>query len=160
MLEVGVGKGENLGYYRKANRVRSVEPDPRRADDARQSGDAASVRVSVEIATAEHLPYADNSFDQVVCSLVFCSVSDQREALSEISRVMRPEGTLHMVEHVRPGNPLLARLTEVLTPWWSQIAYNCHLDRPTIDLLRQENWDVDVHRRLAVFVRVSATIPN
>jgi len=160
VLEIGVGKGENLGYYRKANRVRSVEPDPRRAQEARRGGDSASVHVSVEVATAENLPYAENSFDQVVCSLVFCSVSSQQQALSEIRRVLRPEGMLHMVEHVRPGNPLLAKLTEIITPWWSQVAYNCHLDRPTIDLLRQEEWEVDVHRRLAVFVRLSATSPN
>ena len=160
ILEVGVGKGENLGYYRRAARVWSVEPDQRRAEEARQSAAAASVRVSVEVATAENLPYAEHSFDHVVSSLVFCSVNDQRQALSEIRRVLRPGGTLHMVEHVRPGHPLLAELTECITPWWRQVAYNCHLDRPTIDLLRQEAWDVDVHRRLAVFVRVSATSPN
>ncbi len=157
VLEIGVGKGENLGYYRMADRVWSVEPDQRRAEDARRTAGSTGVRASVEVATAENLPYAENSFDQVVCSLVFCSVENQRQALAEIRRVLKPGGTLHMVEHVRPGNPLLAKLAEAITPWWSQVAYNCHLDRPTIDVLRQEAWDVAVHRRLAVFVHLSAT---
>ncbi len=97
-------------------------------------------------------------FDHIVSSLVFCSVTDPRAALGELRRVLKPGGVLHMVEHVRPDNMLLAAIFGAVTPYWSQLAHNCHLDRPTVELLRAEGWQVEVQRRWAVFVRLSAVV--
>ena len=157
ILEIGVGKGENLGHYRKAEHLWAIEPDAERAEAARQTGKASGLDVAIQVAPAEALPYANDSFDHVVSSLVFCSVADQRRALVEISRVLRPSGVLHMVEHVRPRNQYLAALLSAITPWWRRIAYNCHLDRPTIELLRRSGWRVEIHRRFGLFIRLSAT---
>jgi SAM-dependent methyltransferase len=156
VLEIGVGTGENLPYYRRARHIYAVEPDAERAAEARQVAATLPIPVTIEVAPAEALPYEDNRFDQVVSSLVFCSVNNQRQALREIRRVLKPGGTLHMVEHVRPSTPVLAWLFGLITPWWRRVAGNCHLDRPTIEVLRQEGWQVRIHKRLAMIVRVSA----
>ncbi|MCB0131133.1 MAG: class I SAM-dependent methyltransferase, partial [Caldilineaceae bacterium] len=156
ILEIGVGKGENLPYYTHADRIWAIEPDLARAEDARAAAVTQSIPVVVDVAPAEHLPYGDDSFDNVVCSLVFCSVTEPETALAEIQRVLRPHGVVHLVEHVRPNNRWLAHFFTRITPWWSTVAYNCHLDRPTIDVLRAAGWTVTIHRRLAVFVRMSA----
>jgi ubiquinone/menaquinone biosynthesis C-methylase UbiE len=156
VLEIGVGKGENLAFYRKANRVWAIEPDLARAAHARRTALRSHLPTHVDVAPVEALPYRTNSFDHVVSSLVFCSVSDQRQALAEIRRVLRPGGVLHMVEHVRPEQPWLAHLFARITPWWRQIAYNCHLDRPTLDVLGEEGWEANVHQRFLVFVHVTA----
>ncbi len=90
-------------------------------------------------------------------SLVFCSVADQRVAFAEVARVLRPDGVLHMIEHVRPANPILGWATAVVTPPWSRIAHNCHLDRPTLDVLAELGWTVEVLKRRSVFVKLRAT---
>jgi ubiquinone/menaquinone biosynthesis C-methylase UbiE len=159
VLEIGVGSGSNLGYYRRAAQVWAIEPDAARAEAARKAGVQASVPVEVRVAPAEALPFEDNFFDNVVSSLVFCSVSHPEQALAEIERVLRPGGTLHMLEHVRPGFAPFALVAALVTPAWSQFAANCHLDRPTVELLKQQGWKVKIHRRLSVFVRLSATKP-
>ncbi len=156
VLEIGVGTGENLPLYRAATHLYAIEPDAERAVEARRTGATAAVPVTVDVAPAEALPYADNRFDHVVSSLVFCSVRDPQRALSEIARVLKPGGTLHMVEHVRPTTPPLAWLFERLTPWWSRVENNCHLNRRTVETLRSAGWRVEVHRRLAMVVRLSA----
>ncbi len=160
VLEIGVGSGANLGYYRRAQHVWAIEPDAERAEAARKAGARALIPVEVREASAEALPFDDNSFDNVVSSLVFCSVADPKQALAEIERVLRPDGTLHMVEHVRPGFAPFAWAAAVVTPAWSRAAANCHLDRATVDLLRQEGWQVAVHRQIAVVVRMSARKPQ
>jgi ubiquinone/menaquinone biosynthesis C-methylase UbiE len=160
ILEIGVGTGENLAYYRRAQRVWAIEPDPDRAAQAQVAAARQPIPITVDVAPAEQLPYADDSFDVVVSSLVFCSVADQQRALQEIRRVLRPTGLLQMVEHVRPESAWLARFFGAITPWWRQIAHNCHLDRPTIQLLRSEGWQVEIHKRRAVFVRISARPPQ
>ena len=160
VLEIGVGKGENLGLYRHARCVWAIEPDLTRAKHAQRTARQSVVAAHVDVATVEALPYRDNSFDHVVSSLVFCSVIDQRQGLAEIRRVLRPGGVLHMVEHVRPDSERLARLFALITPYWRRIAFNCHLDRPTLDVLREEGWDATVSKRRLVFVRVTArTVP-
>lgn len=159
VLEIGVGSGANLAHYRQAEHVWGIEPDASSAERARAAAQRALVPVTLDVAPAERLPYPDAAFDHVVSSLVFCSVEDPRAALREIGRVLRPGGVLHMVEHVRPANPVLALPLQAATPLWSRIAHNCHLDRPTVELLRAEGWDVTVHARRLVFVRLSATPP-
>lgn len=157
VLEIGVGEGENLRYYRQAQRIWAIEPSAERAQRAREAAAASAIPVTIDVTGAETLPYPDATFDHVVSSLVFCSVNDQVQALREIRRVLKPSGTLHMVEHVRPQTPWVATLFATLTPRWRRIAHNCHLDRPTIEVLQREGWQVQIHRRLAMFVRISAT---
>lgn len=156
VLEVGVGGGANLPYYRRAERVWAIEPDPARAAAAEQVGARAAVPVQVRTAAAEALPFDAAAFDHVVSSLVFCSVADPQQALAEIGRVLKPGGTLHMVEHVRPQADWLAAVFSAVTPAWSRIAHNCHLDRPTLELLRSAGWEVEVLRTRFVFVQLRA----
>lgn len=159
VLEIGVGSGSNLAHYRRAEHVWGIEPNQASAANARAAAQRARVPVTIDVAPAERLPYEDAAFDHVVSSLVFCSVHDPPAALREIERVLRPGGVLHMVEHVRPASPLLALPLQAVTPLWSRIAHNCHLDRATVDLLRAAGWAVTVHGRRWVFVRLSATPP-
>lgn len=156
VLEIGVGSGANLPHYRRAAAVFAIEPNQASAQRAHSTALRCAIPMSVKIAVAEELPFADASIDHVVSSLVFCSVGDQHRALREIRRVLRPSGVLHMVEHIRPQEPLLAAAASAITPYWSRIAHNCHLDRPTLEVLRNEGWHVRVLQRLGVFVRIEA----
>lgn len=158
VLEIGVGEGANLRHYRQARQVWGIEPDPTRAQRAQAVAATCAIPMTIEVTGAETLPYSDGSFDHVVSSLVFCSVNDQVQVLREIRRVLKPGGVLHMIEHVRPQTRWLAALFGALTPWWQQIAHNCHLDRPTVEILQQQGWQVRIHRRRAMVVRISATV--
>lgn len=157
VLEIGAGTGENFGHYGPAAKVWAIEPDPVRAHMAQAEAQRIGASVQVDVAPAENLPYAAASFDHVVSSLVFCSVADQRVAFAEVARVLRPNGVLHMIEHVRPTNPLLGWIAAEITPPWSRFAHNCHLDRPTLAVLTELGWTVEVLKRRSVFVKLRAT---
>lgn len=77
------------------------------------------------------LPFADHSFDSCISALVLCSVPDPEVALREIRRVLRPGGTLFMMEHVLSDRPSVAVLQKMATPIWKRVAGGCHLDRET-----------------------------
>jgi ubiquinone/menaquinone biosynthesis C-methylase UbiE len=81
--------------------------------------------------SASNLPFDDQTFDTVVVTLVLCSVGEWESAIREIRRVLRPDGQLLLMEHVRSQNPLIASLQHVLTPLWKIPSRGCHLDRPT-----------------------------
>ena len=73
-------------------------------------------KAHLEIGDIERLPYADASFDTITAACVFCSVGDPVRGLREAARVVRPRGQVLLYEHVRPRNPVLGRLTDLVSP--------------------------------------------
>jgi ubiquinone/menaquinone biosynthesis C-methylase UbiE len=133
VLEVGAGTGFNLPHYpdtvSELVLTDSLDGMLRRAEKrASDSGrDVATARAAVE-----SLPYDDGSFDTVVGSLVLCSVDDQARALAEIRRVLRPGGRYLFLEHVRSGDPKLARKQDRYAGVWGVVAFGCHPNRDTL----------------------------
>jgi len=128
VLDVGAGTGANLRYLHRAARVVATEPDP--AMRRRLVERAAETPVQVDDAAAEALPYPDASFDAVLFTLVLCTVADPDRALAEARRVLRPDGRLMVLEHVR-GTGGLARWQDRVTPLWNRLAAGCHPGRDT-----------------------------
>ncbi len=80
---------------------------------------------------AEALPFEDDSFDTVVATLVLCTVDDPVSAVDEVGRVLRPGGSLILLEHVRAETPGLARAQDLLHGPWFAIGHGCHCNRDT-----------------------------
>lgn len=147
-LEVGMGTGVNVEYYDRAH-VRSLTgidlecpPVLRR----RAMGVFTLVRGSVEA-----LPFAVNSFDCVVTTLLFCTV-DAARGIREIRRVLKPGGTFIFLEHVRPEGTLAAKAAGAVNRVWSRIANGCSLTRRTDDIFRRSGFsDLVVKRAGGVF---------
>ncbi|HME72887.1 MAG TPA: class I SAM-dependent methyltransferase [Myxococcota bacterium] len=144
VLEIGAGTGRNFPYYSAASvdEVLAVEPDPemRRRGEARRQ--AAALRISLLDGMAERLPFESACADTVVTTLVLCSVDDPRQVVREIRRVLKPGGTLILIEHIRTEDRWTTRFQDLLTPLWRRIAGNCHLNRPTLDTLRDAGFKI------------------
>lgn len=59
---------------------------------------------------AEHLPYADNSFDAVTMAFGLRNVTDKPQALADICRVLKPGGRALVLEFSRVKNPVFNKL--------------------------------------------------
>ncbi len=136
VLDVGAGTGANLPYLRSAERVVAAEPDPAMMARLARRATDTSVPVEVSDASAEALPFADASFDAVVFTLVLCTVTDPDAALAEARRVLRDDGRLVLLEHVR-GDGRLARVQDRITPLWKIVGAGCHPNRDTLGTLRR-----------------------
>lgn len=134
VLEIGVGTGANLDYYNGVERVTAVDVHMGRLQGASNKGlarEQATFPYAVNLADAQQMPFAADQFDTVVGALVFCSIPDPARALAEIRRVLRPNGRLLLLEHVRGQNPIARRLTDWLQPPWFALQNECHLNRET-----------------------------
>jgi len=142
VLEIGAGTGLNVEHYPEDSDVTYTEPDPHMAKRLRARG------VDVVEAGAEALPFADDSFDSVVSTLVFCTVTDVTASLREIRRVLAPGGRLLFLEHVRaaPGTKL-ERWQDRLHGPWHALACGCNCNRDLLASLAAGSFSVEDVRR-------------
>jgi ubiquinone/menaquinone biosynthesis C-methylase UbiE len=97
----------------------------------RQRVDALDRAAEVTDASAERLPFPDASFDTAVVTLVLCSVPNQDVALAEIARVLRPDGRLLFIEHVRSGDTRVAKRQDRIRPLYNLVG-GCNPNRETL----------------------------
>lgn len=144
-LELGAGTGHNLEHYpATVDRLVLTEPDPHMAKRLRaQVAESGRSGVEVVDAGAESLPFADDEFDTVIATLVFCTIPDPRAALDEIARVLKPGGRMLFMEHVRAESPRRARWQDRLNPVQNRLFGGCNLNRPTTDALRSSPLEVE-----------------
>lgn len=140
VLEVAIGTGANLDHYATDVRLTGLDWSSGMLDLARVRARRLGRGVSLLRGDAASLPFADASFDTVTATFAMCSVPDIEGALRESLRVLRPQGTLLLADHVRGRWPLslVQRLLDAITvplqgEYWTR--------RPML-LLRQ--WGVEV----------------
>jgi SAM-dependent methyltransferase len=128
VLEIGMGTGLNLGAYPADTTLHAIDPSGSALAVAAQRARRLGRPVTIRLGDAAALPYPDDSFDVVVGTFVLCSVGDIVATLRECRRVLRPGGSLRVLEHGRSRQPVVARSQAWLAPAWAHIAGGCRLD--------------------------------
>ncbi len=109
ILELGAGTGANFEFYPKAKCAVASEISLKMLEFARHKTN----EICLVQASAETLPFAANSFDAAFATLVFCSIPKPENAFAELQRIIKPNGKIVLLEHVRP-NGLLGFLFDFL----------------------------------------------
>lgn len=132
VLELGIGGGMNLIHYDAAQvaSVSGVDPSAELRAIAEKAPHADGLQVDIQDGTAEALPFADASFDCVVCTFTLCSVASPPAALAEARRVLKPGGRFLFCEHGLSPDPKVANWQRFIEPLWNRMAGGCHLTRP------------------------------
>ena len=126
-LDVGCGTGRGLALYSRD--VRPIGLDP--AWDSLARARRRAPRVPLVQGSSGALPFRDGAFDTVVSSLVFCTVPEPARGLAEVKRVLRADGQLRMLEHVRSRRRWKARFQDRVQPLWTRVSGGCHPNRDT-----------------------------
>jgi ubiquinone/menaquinone biosynthesis C-methylase UbiE len=142
-LEIGAGTGSNLELYPEAvTELVLTEPDEHMRAQLERKLSALGRRPEVVGAGAERLPFPDASFDTVVATLVLCTIPAPRRALEEISRVLKPDGRLLFLEHVRAEDAGTARWQDRLERPWGWFGRGCHPNRDTVSLINESALEI------------------
>ncbi|MBO0808575.1 MAG: class I SAM-dependent methyltransferase [Actinobacteria bacterium] len=142
VIEIGGGTGANLPWYGSGVESLTItEPEPAMVRRLQRHAREQAPRARVLRAPAEDLPFDDGTFDVAVSTLVLCGVSDQPRALRQLRRVLRPGGQLLFIEHVRAGDPRIARRQDRLN-WLNQLVVCCDCNRPTLTSIQAAGFTV------------------
>ena len=96
----------------------------------------------------QQLAFPDHFFDTVFATFVFCSVPDPVAGLKELRRVCKPDGRLILLEHIRPGNPVLGSIFDLINPLVVRMM-GANINRRTIDNITSAGWQVQIDQKLS-----------
>jgi len=161
VLEIAIGTARNLPFYPADVRLTGVELSPAMIDLARKRAEELGREVDLRLGDAEALEFADESFDTVVCTYSLCTIPDDRAAVREAKRVLRPGGKFVLAEHVRSPVGVVRAIERLIEPLAIRFGGD-HLTREPLEHLEAEGFTVEAVERskLGIVELVRAQKPS
>ncbi len=159
-LEVAIGTGLNLPFYGEQVTLTGIDFSPAMLGIARDRARQLGRAVSLQEADALALPFPGASFDTVTCTFSLCAIPDDRRAVTEMSRVLRPGGLLLLADHVEasawPARTVQRAVELVTVPLQGE-----HFTRRPLRHVQAAGFQVEQHERfrLGITERLSARKP-
>jgi ubiquinone/menaquinone biosynthesis C-methylase UbiE len=143
-LEIGFGSGATLPFYDPARVTSLTVVEPSAGMNRRAAAQLAASPVPIRSVpgAGEQLPFADASFDTVVCCLTLCSVTDVGQVLAQVKRVLKPGGRFLFLEHVLSDDPARQRWQQRLNPVQRVVGVGCNLNRPSAQWVRDAGFQL------------------
>ncbi|HLR43304.1 MAG TPA: class I SAM-dependent methyltransferase [Pseudogracilibacillus sp.] len=160
ILEVGVGTGANFPYYPEGVHVIGIDFSPKMLEVAEKKISEAKASITLKEMDAEQMDFPDNSFDVVVSTCVFCSVPNPIRGLQEIRRVVKPDGKVVMLEHMRSNNKIAAKMLDIINPITVRMS-GANVNRETIKNIENAGLKIEEEQYLmtSIMRKITAS-PN
>lgn len=149
VLEVAIGTGLNLGAYPEGVTLTGVDLSDAMLDGARTRATQLGSNATLLQGDAHSLAFDDASFDTVVCTFGLCAIPDTDAAISEMHRVLRPEGRLILVDHIESSSRAGRLVQRVLETVTVPLAGEHFLRRPLVNV-RAAGFDVEQVQRFGL----------
>ena len=139
-LEVGVGTGKNIPFYPENVNLTVIDFSKKMLEKAKIKYQDSSLNINFLEMDVQNMDFKDNTFDTVITTCVFCSVPNPIKGLQEIKRVLKPNGQLLMLEHVRSNGKVLGPLMD----WFNFIPLyimGANINRNTAENIKKAGFD-------------------
>jgi ubiquinone/menaquinone biosynthesis C-methylase UbiE len=146
VLEIAIGTARNLPFYPDGARLTGIELSPPMIEIARKRAEELGREVDLRLGDAEALEFADGSFDTVICTYSLCTIPDDRAAVREAKRVLRPGGKFILAEHVRSPMGVVRAVERLIEPLAIHFGGD-HLTREPVEHLQAEGFTVEEMER-------------
>lgn len=149
VFELGCGGGINHAFYHPQviTSYAGIDPHEGLLEGAREAARVLSEKggwsADLRQGRGEAIPFADASFDCVVCTFTLCSVDDPAQVMAELRRILRPGGEALFLEHGRAPDAGVQGWQQRIEPVWKRLAGGCHLTRPIASALEGAGFAVE-----------------
>jgi len=141
ILEVGVGTGKNFIYYPKDSVVTGIDIADRMLLLAKERADHLGLAIRLMEGDVQALSFPDSCFDTAVATFVFCSVPDPVLGLQELRRVVKPDGQILLLEHVRIDRPVIGSVMDALNPLFVSLL-GPNINRRTVENIEKAGMSI------------------
>ena len=144
VLEIGMGSGLNIPYYKTENVefVWGLEPSEGMRRKAHGHIKHAPFEVRWLDLPSEEIPLEDNCVDSIVLTYTLCTIPDWEKALLQMHRVLKPSGDLIFCEHGEAPDENIRRWEKRINPLWKKVAGGCNLGRPIPSLIKNGGFKI------------------
>jgi ubiquinone/menaquinone biosynthesis C-methylase UbiE len=146
VLEIAIGTARNLPFYPADIRLTGVELSPAMIEVARKKAEEMGREVDLRVGDAEALEFGDESFDTVICTYSLCTIPDDRAAVREAKRVLRPGGKFVLAEHVRSPVGIVRAIERMIEPLAIRFGGD-HLTREPLEHLEADGFTIEAVER-------------
>ena len=142
VLEVGVGTGKNFAYYPRGATMTGIDLSDRMLVQAKARAQQLGTTIDLREMDAQALAFPDDDFDAAVATCVFCSVPDPVRGLHELARVVKPDGRIFLLDHVRIDRPIIGTLMDWLNPLIVRL-WGANINRRTVENVKRAGLQVN-----------------
>jgi len=143
VLDVACGTGENFAHLTRAETMTAIDLSPAMVAQARKRpGD-----IEVQMGDAQAMEFEDDSFDTLVSALSSCTFPDYTAAFHEMHRVVRPGGSILLLEHGRSSVGWIARRQDRTGARKTMERGGCRSNRDMREEIEAAGLTVASHRR-------------
>ena len=131
-MDAGVGTGRNFEFYPPGASVVGIDFSQAMLAQARRRIGSSAAAIELKEMDVTQLDFPPDAFDGAVATFLFCVLPDDLQvvALRELRRVVKPGGTIRLLEYVRPQGSLRRAIAAIWEPWMAW-AYGASFDRQT-----------------------------
>jgi ubiquinone/menaquinone biosynthesis C-methylase UbiE len=143
VLEVGVGTGKNMEFWPLHFKITAIDLTPGMLTIAQERAKHLNRHDhDLRLGDVQHLNFSSRSFDSVIATFVFCSVPDPIQGLRELGRVVRPNGQILLLEHVRVDHYVIGTLMDLIAPLIVRL-YGASINRRTVENVTAAGLKID-----------------
>jgi len=147
VLEVGVGTGSSFKDYPPSRQIIAVDISREMLRRAEEKLKNYNGKIELRQEDVQNLSFKDETFDTVFTSWVFCSVTNPIKGLTEVARVLKKDGQLLLLEHVKSKNKTLGYLMDKLNPIVTRLGVG-NINRDTLENLRKVGFKIKQERNI------------
>ncbi|MDU8885565.1 class I SAM-dependent methyltransferase [Yeosuana sp. MJ-SS3] len=144
VLEIGIGSGLNLPFYNSVKVKQLTAIDPSEEIWSKNEIDVSKLEYGFKFikAFAEDIPENNNTFDSAVITYTLCTIPDVQKALTEIKRVLKPNGEIIFCEHGKAPDKTVEKWQNLVNPLWKRLGGGCNLNRNIPSILENNGFKI------------------
>ena len=144
ILEVGIGSGLNLPFYKNAklNKLWGIDPSEELISMASKVAVKEQLDVQFIHGSATQIPLPNNVIDDVIMTYTMCSILEIELVLKEIKRVLKPDGQLIFCEHGRSPDNKVEKWQNRISPIWKILFGGCEINKDIPRLMSDSGYTI------------------
>jgi phosphatidylethanolamine/phosphatidyl-N-methylethanolamine N-methyltransferase len=150
VLEVGIGTGLNLPLYPTHCHITGIDLSEEMLEKAQDKIIELGLNsVTLKVMDATVMDFGDSEFDSAVATYTISAVPDPVGVLREMRRVVKPGGSIVLLNHFRSERRVVGRLEDLVSPVCTRLGWKSNL--PFEPLLKQVGLIPDISTKVNLF---------
>ena len=145
ILEIGIGSGINIPFYKKSQieKLYGLDPSEELNHMAHKVASQNSLDVEFLLSGAEEIPLPSNSIDTILITYTLCTIPDLNSSMSEMKRVLKDDGNFLFCEHGIAPDLNIVKWQNRINPVWGKLFGGCSINRDIPDIIQSSGFKLN-----------------